>query len=63
MRDTLFVSYNPVTTNVHPSQAFLLIILSILSTGLNCYTIGAESFKLHPSPKYNESIESNACQK
>lgn len=47
-------------------QLFILVALptvfSIPPTGLNHYTIGAKGFKFQPPPKYDGSIEGNACK-
>lgn len=54
------ISTNPVLTNNHPILVVPLTVPSISPTGLNRYTIRAESLKLQLPLKYNGSVEGNA---
>lgn len=57
------VSNNPASTNLLSNQQPQPTVHShVLPTGLNRYTIGAEGLKLQPPPKYDGSVEGNACE-
>lgn len=57
------VSTNPASTNIHPLQVPPPTVPSFPPTGLNRFTnIGAEGVKLQPPPKYDGSVEGNACK-
>lgn len=63
MRDTPFVSTNPILDNNHLVQVISLIISFIPLSSLNRYIIGAKSLKFQLLPKYNGSVESNIYKK
>lgn len=59
MVGTFSININSISITNFFIQVVLFIIPPIPLTSLNCYTIGAESLKLQPLLKYNESVKGN----